>query len=487
VTYSNLVLPEAFLSTDHPVWQWLAQRSKQIAGLSLELDMELGNEDDTDNNDTHDNATNDNGTDDAVEVTDWEAPLQTLSGISGVQLKLDWFDAIEDRDHPCISWWLNEYGQIISHFSGEFVVSVDRLKLREVAEAAAPCRAVDLTIKHPSSQVFDLADLLPVAGSLQRLGCWCTSDSEEFGSVRGASAFNSMSQLTDLQLVAQDLQDEDPWGLLASLTSLQQLGLCVHASGDPSPLSALTRLSFLIMKSYGGTEAHGFAPFSFSSLQPLSTLRQLEVLDLKSCACAATSLQGLAGLTKLKVLAISSPASQPNRLSTLEGISPGVMRFSIVSAPDLVSLAGIGACTGMMELFLVNCGVHSLQPLRGLASLNKLMLHSCSVTSLEGIYGLSLRTFLVIRCSSLTQLSGVEHLPALIHLVVEDCGCVTSLQPLSQLGEGLQELVVKECSAVQEEVLELPHVKPTADVVVESSNVKEVVLAGGVRRDVGAP
>jgi hypothetical protein len=51
----------------------------------------------------------------------------------------------------------------------------------------------------------------------------------------------------------------------------------------------------------------------------------------------------------------------------------------------------------------------------------------------------------------------------------------------------LQKLVVKECSAVQEEVLELPHVKPTADVVVESSNVKEVVLAGGVRRDVGAP
>jgi hypothetical protein len=34
---------------------------------------------------------------------------------------------------------------------------------------------------------------------------------------------------------------------------------------------------------------------------------------------------------------------------------------------------------------------------------------------------------------------------------------------------------------VEEEVLELPHVQPTAYVDVSHSNVKEVVLAGGVR------
>jgi hypothetical protein len=51
----------------------------------------------------------------------------------------------------------------------------------------------------------------------------------------------------------------------------------------------------------------------------------------------------------------------------------------------------------------------------------------------------------------------------------------------------LQKLVVKQCSAVQEEVLELPNIQPTADVVVEYSNVREVVLAGGLRRAVGSP
>jgi hypothetical protein len=64
---------------------------------------------------------------------------------------------------------------------------------------------------------------------------------------------------------------------------------------------------------------------------------------------------------------------------------------------------------------------------------------------------------------------------------------VTSLQPLSQLGEGLQILRVYGCTGVQEEVLELPHVQPTADVDVSCSNLREVVLAGGVRRAVAPP
>jgi hypothetical protein len=46
----------------------------------------------------------------------------------------------------------------------------------------------------------------------------------------------------------------------------------------------------------------------------------------------------------------------------------------------------------------------------------------------------------------------------------------------------LQRLKVVKCNNVQEEVVELPHVQPTADVVVIAGNVKEVVLAGGERR-----
>jgi hypothetical protein len=49
----------------------------------------------------------------------------------------------------------------------------------------------------------------------------------------------------------------------------------------------------------------------------------------------------------------------------------------------------------------------------------------------------------------------------------------------------LEILVVCCCNDVQEEILELPYVQPTAYVHVRYTAVKEVVLAGGVRRAVG--
>jgi hypothetical protein len=129
---------------------------------------------------------------------------------------------------------------------------------------------------------------------------------------------------------------------------------------------------------------------------------------------------------------------------------------------------------------LQHCGVSSLQPLRDVSSLKLVMVGNCSVTSLEGLNSSSLQSLSLTSCSSLTHLSGVEHFSALRSLQLEGCG-VTSLQPLSQLGKGLQQLRVGLCGGVQEEVLDLPHVQPTADVVVRDSNVKEVVLAGGAR------
>ena len=82
-------------------------------------------------------------------------------------------------------------------------------------------------------------------------------------------------------------------------------------------------------------------------------------------------------------------------------------------------------------------------------------------------------------------LAGVESFGALKELQLWDCG-VTSLQPLShRLGPGLQKLYVSYCRQVEEEVLELPHVQLTAEVKFVRSNVREVVLAGGIRRAVG--
>jgi hypothetical protein len=116
--------------------------------------------------------------------------------------------------------------------------------------------------------------------------------------------------------------------------------------------------------------------------------------------------------------------------------------------------------------------------------MRQLEVSACALSSLEDLDSMSLQSLGLYHCSSLTLLSGVEHLSALKSLQVMDCE-VTSLQPLSELREGLQKLEVCRCKTVQEEVLELPRVQPTGSVVVYDSNVREVVLAGGVRRAVG--
>jgi hypothetical protein len=418
-------------------------------------------------------------TENADQLAGWMQPLQTLSGIPAVQLQVDWVGSIDDLDHPFIHQWLKQHGKLISHLTVEVHVSEDRLELKDFSDAAASCKSIDLKIRHSSSHTVDLADLDSAAGSLKRLTC-TPHGFMELGTLRGASAFNSMSQLVALDLASEDFLQEEPWGMLAILTSLQQLRLTVRASGDPSPLSALTRLSSLHLYSLG-IGPGGQVPFSFSTLQPLSTLQQLERLYLGGHTCIATSLQGLAGLSNLKLLGLechSGPA-----IMSLEGVNSGVMEFSIGCAMSLVNLAGMEGCTTLEKLSLYMCGISSLQPLMGLSKLKQLLLSDCSLTSLDGLNSTSLETLSLTRCTALTRLCGYEYFSSLKILEVIQCG-VTSLHPLSQLGEGMQELTVVGCKRVQEEVLELPHVQPTAMVSVVDSNVREVVLARGLRRAV---
>jgi Leucine-rich repeat (LRR) protein len=465
VIYKNLSLAAAISSPAHPAWQWLARRCGRIAGLSLELRLEMFGDD---------------ATEDADQLPAWLQPLQTLSDIPRVHLRVEWGGIVNGLDHPCVAYWLQQHGVLISHLTVVVHVSEGGLTVKDFSEAAAPCRSIHLTINHRANHVVDLTDLAPVAGSLLSL----TSEPSGYalGSLRGASAFNNMSQLTALRLEHEDLQDEEPWGSLANLTSLQKLSLTLYTSGDPSPLSTLTGLSDLNIQSPGCDDR---VYFSFSSLQPLSMLRRLEVLHLGSYACAATSLQGLAGLSKLKQLEVDLDY-RGGSLKSLEGIGSEVIDLSIMHASALVDLAGIEVCKSLECLSLYVCGISSLQPIRSLESLIVLKVFICKVASLEGLEGMpALQSLSLVHCSSLNQLSGVEHLSALKSLKVESCG-VTSLQPLSQLGKELQKLSVVGCNRVQEEILELPHVQPTVDVVVRHSNVQEVVLAGGVRRAVAS-
>jgi hypothetical protein len=175
VTYSDLFVAATISSTDQPVWQWLAKGSGRIAGLSLELYVNLLDADATEN---------------AVQVSAWQQPLQTLFGIPGIQVRVTMVGAISDRDHPFIDQWLKQYGQLISQLYAKVDASEDRLKLRELSEAAAPCRSIDLEVWHSSSQVVDLADLIPVAHSIRHLIC---HSGLVHGSWRGASSCNRFS------------------------------------------------------------------------------------------------------------------------------------------------------------------------------------------------------------------------------------------------------------------------------------------------------
>jgi Leucine-rich repeat (LRR) protein len=429
----------------------------------------------------------DDTTEDADQLSSWMQPLQTLSVTPNVQLRVEWVGVIiADLDHPCIAQWLKQLGKLISHLTVAVEISNDRLKLRDFAVAAAPCRSINLTIWHGSNEILDLADLAPIAGSLNRLsfepndlGC---------GWLKGASSFSSMSQLTTLHVHRESFGTEEPWVLVAKLSNLQELSVNMSASGNPSPLSALTALSSLYLRSceFENLEVLGAdipAPFSFSSLQPLSTLQQLEELHLGSSACGATSLQGLAGLSNLKQLGLDFVGNYRGKLRSLNGVSPGVRALPIEGASNLVSLAGIESCTSLEKLLLKYCGVSSLQPLKGLSCLKELVVYGCHITNMESVCSMALQRLLLMHCPSLSQLSEIQHLSSMKSLEVMHCG-VTSLQPLSQLGEGLQRLSVFDCSKVREEVLQLPHVQPTADVVVKCSSIKEVVLAGGVKRAV---
>jgi hypothetical protein len=463
VTYRNIHVQGTVSRPAHKVWQWLAKRRGRVAGLSMQLCFEMSN---------RGHAENDG-------LRKWTQPLQILSGIPSVQLEVEWYAFIGDRNHLCLTQWLRQHAHTVNYLTVYVPISEDRLKLRDFAEAAAPCRSIDLSIEHETNDWIDLAELAPLSGCLVRLASVCDTTFGP-GVLRGLSALSSLHQLTSFYLVNEDLTHEELWGHLAKCTNIKYLFMDMTASGDPSSLSALTRLVSLTLDSRG-TTGGGVDPFSFSSLQPLSTLHNLEYLQLEDHACTATSLQGLGGLSKLKQLDLDLLGG----LRSLEGIGSGVTELRVAGASDLVSLAGLESCSSLQSLYLRDSGVSSLLALASLISIERFGASNCCLTSLEGLCGTALKGLGLCRCSSLTSLSGIEHFKGLTSLGVGDCG-VTSLQPLSQIGEKMERLSVQRCYSVQEEVLELPHVQPSAFVGVYVSNVREVVLAGGVRRAVGS-
>ena len=293
----------------------------------------------------------------------------------------------------------------------------------------------------------------------------------------------SLTALTGLKLRDQYL-GRDPWEEIASLVNLKGLSLDITASAQPSPLSALTGLTRLHVGSVD-LEDLDEPSFRFSSLQPLRSMRYLEELSLIKC-CDATSLQGLSGLSRLRTLSIKDGPL----LTSLAGVSMGLTSLHLDTVPGASNMAGVEALGQLQQLDIRLCGLTSLQPLAGLSKLRTLVVSErgdgAHLVSLEGIEGLSscLGRLRLEGCWALSSLVGLEKLSGLQELSVRSCG-VTSLQPVAELrAEGLTMLSVTHCRHVKEEVPELPHIQPTADVEVYGSVVGKVVLAGGVSKAV---
>ena len=461
VTYRNLRLDNPLLSLDHPFFRWLAKRQGRISGLTAELRLlTVGNPEPE------------------------PEQLQLLFGIPGLHLTLRCDHVVSTPDDPFITKVLKPHGHLIEHLVSIIHSDPGGLKLQDFCEAAAPYRFLDLTGRSSSEQPLEMGALNPVARSLVRLNMKSTHFFIR-RKLESVSSLSLLSQLTSLSLDDFHFASEEPWVHLAALTNLKQLSLGIAASGDPSPLSALTGLSSLELRSYKQAAMEGvldglLRPCTFSSLQPLSTLQHLVELELKNKACSATSLHGLAELSSLKAVSLDAPM-----LRSLAGVNTGLTSLAIHGAALLGSLARIEHLQGLECLHMLGSGVTSLQPLAALPQLGDLRMGG-SFTSLAGLEGnlcTSLHTLTLQGCLLLRELSGIEGLTALQYLEIK-MSRVTSLQPIGQLVGGLEQLHLWYCDKVEQEVLELPHIQPTAVISIIGSTIKEVLLAGGVRRRV---
>ena len=348
VAYRNLHLDNPLNSLGHPFFRWLAKRQGCIAGLTAELRLST-----------------------VGGLEPERKQLQLMFSIPGLHLTLFYETEVAAADDPFMTQVLRPHGYLIDHLSTSVLISGQALTLQDFCEAAAPCRRLELVVWQAPGYPLDMGAFNCVAGSLVRL------DLEYLGLYTGevgnVSSLPLLSQLMSLKLHEVGFGADEPWAHLVGLTNLKQASVWIAASGDPSPLSALTGLSSLGLNSFKPEQEGLIIPYSFSSLQPLSTLQQLEELNLHGMACSATSLHGLAELSRLEMLTLDGPL-----LKVLEGMSTGLRSLTIDGAPQLHTLAGIEGLTALQQLVISNCQVASLQPVGQLVGgLDKLHVKYC--------------------------------------------------------------------------------------------------------------
>ena len=431
VTYRNIYVRNTIVTPNHPVWMWLAKRRGRVAGLFMKVLVNRGEE-----------LVYGQGEQHGEQPAAWEGPWQSLATVQDLQLALCIGSLDSAQPHTC--QWLDQHSHFLANFSAHVSVDSEQLTLQSLSEALAPCKSLDLDISHPSPTNIDISRLIAVKSSLVKLKLDSWWDPQGFAvpELSGITNFACLTKLTGLTIDRYNLASEEPWPALAALSSLKDLQLMIDSPGDPSALSALTGLTLL--------KIGGWNPrFSFSSLQPLSTMQQLASLALDQVACSATSLHGLSGLSDLVKVDVIAP-----KLVSLEGLPGGVETLSL-SGATLEDMAGLETLSYLRDLSIGWCGDVSLQRLSGLSNLSALEIRhegpGSSLSSLQGIKGLGncLKSLWLDSCLSLRSLSGIEALTSLEEVLVWGCG-VTSLEPIKDLAAArLESIGIRNCGALE--------------------------------------
>ena len=234
----------------------------------------------------------------------------------------------------------------------------------------------------------------------------------------------------------ESLQDLSP---LAGLTHLKELYLPASSLSDLSPLANLTGLECLALRE---GEAH---TSGVTDLSPLAGLTQMR--DLYLMASSLDSLEFLSGMTQMESLRIhvtgKSSVQDLSPLSSLTSLKR--LELPATTGDGCIDISPIASLTSL-EDFQFGCNIPSLEPLRGLVSLNTLVLNDQpgraegQFQSLEPLAGLENLTSLTIRAGGVTDLSPLAGLHKLQFLTLHT-PAATDLSPLSGL-DGLVNLSV---------------------------------------------
>ena len=153
---------------------------------------------------------------------------------------------------------------------------------------------------------------------------------------------------------------------------------------------------------------------TIDSLEPLSGMSKLVVLDLTGSKLPEQGMSTLAKLPSLSSLTLSNCG-----LSTIEGLeSAGSLTYLDLSNNTLRNLNVLSGMTLLAELNLDHNAVTDLTALKDLQNLVKLTVNYNALQSLSPIGSCVRLTHLEADHNNITALYGVDHLPLLNHLSV---------------------------------------------------------------------